>query len=160
MNKAIGASGKDPNLLLKVKKWHRVRVVPQVADTDYGGGIYHGKYFALYNQARDIFLDDIGVSYFSLMKQGINLSIAELHSTYLKPVFYGDTIMVDTRVAWMRNKSFGVIQKMIHIDPTDQIELLKNEVELNLVCTNNKGESVRIPQKLKAAIEKYCGISP
>ena len=32
---------------IETEKWHHAQVVPQVADTDYGGGIYHGKYFAL-----------------------------------------------------------------------------------------------------------------
>ncbi len=140
---------------IETEKWHRTQVVPQVADTDYGGGVYHGKYFALYNQARDTFLTDLGIPYFSLMNLGLNLSVAELHTRFFKPVFYGEDIRVHTQVLWMRTRSMGIAQKMLAIDPEARESILKNEVELNLVCTNSKAEAVSLPQNLTGAIRTY-----
>lgn len=140
---------------MNTEKWHRTEVVPQVSDTDYGGGIYHGKYFALYNQARDRFLADLGVSYLSLMNQGLNLSVAELHTRFFKPVFYGEEIHVLTRVSWLRTRSLGVIQKMIATDHETGETALKNQVELNLVCTNDKAEAVPFPKRLAEAIRGH-----
>lgn len=138
-----------------IKKWHKTRILPQISDTDYGGGIYHGKYFALYNQARDLFLEDLGIPYLSLMNQGLNLSVAELHTRFHKPVFYGDMIMVHTRISWVRNQSFGVIQKMICIYPDDKSHILKNQVELNLVCTHGETGAVPLPKRFKDAVQAY-----
>ncbi len=142
---------------IETEKWHQTQVVPQVADTDYGGGVYHGKYFALYNQARDTFMADLGVSYRSLMNLGMNLSVAELHTRFFKPVFYGEDIRVHTRISWMRTRSLGVIQKMMAIDPAAGNPeagepILKNEVDLNLVCTNDKAAAVPLPDQLTRAI--------
>lgn len=132
-------------------------MVPQVADTDYGGGIYHGKYFALYNQARDTFLEDLGVSYLSLMQQEMNLSVAELRCIYKKPVFYGDRIEVRTRVSWIGRKSLGVIQEMMGTPPGKDDIRLRNRAELNLVCTSN-GRAVPLPRELVEAIYGYYGM--
>ncbi|HCY83812.1 MAG TPA: hypothetical protein DHV36_01625 [Desulfobacteraceae bacterium] len=138
-------------------RWHRCPVTVQVADTDYGGGVYHGTYFALYNQARDVFMEDLGVSYFSLMNQGMNLSVAELHTRYLKPVRYGENIQVLTRISWLRSRSMGVVQKMVSVLPDTEEEILKNQVEMNLVCTDTKIGAVPLPEKLVKAIQTYYG---
>ena len=145
--------------VIKNHHWHQTPIVPQVADTDYGGGIYHGKYFALYNQARDLFLTNIGFSYLSLMDQGLNLSVAELHTRFLKPIRYGEIIQVDTRIAWYRTRSMGVIQKMISPSPDSEIDSPRNVVELNLVCTNNNGEAQPLPHNLVKAIRSYYGMA-
>lgn len=137
--------------------WHRSPVAIQVADTDYGGGVYHGKYFALYNQARDVFMEDLGVSYFSLMNKGMNLSVAELHTRYLKPVSYGELIEVLTRISWLRSRSMGVVQQMVSVDPDTGEEILKNQVEMNLVCTGTKIGAVPLPDELLHAFEQYYG---
>ncbi len=138
-----------------IHKWHKTRIVPQVSDTDYGGGIYHGKYFALYNQARDLFFEKLGVPYINLMNRGLHLTVAELHTRFHKPIFYGDFIMVHTRISWMRNRSFGVVQKMICIDIKTREKLLKNQVEINLVCINATSETTRLPEELTEAVHAY-----
>lgn len=139
---------------ITAKNWHKTRVVPQVADTDYGGGIYHGRYFNLYNIARDIFLEDIGVPYRSLMDQEINLSVAQVHTRYYKSVFYGDRLIVHTRVVWIRTRSFAVEQKMVCTDPDSGQDVLKNEMTMNLVCTGRSG-AVTIPERLKRAMLEF-----
>ena len=160
MKQVIPGLGDIPKTqVMKNQKWHQTPIVPQVADTDYGGGIYHGKYFALYNQARDLFLTDIGVSYLSLMDQGLNLSVAELHTRFLKPIRYGEIIHVNTKISWYRTKSMGIIQQMICPAPEDGIDRPRNEVELNLVCTNNKGIATPLPHVLVQAIKSYYGLA-
>ncbi len=156
MRQAIDPPSEHPTTqTINTIKWHKTRIVPQVSDTDYGGGIYHGNYFALYNQARDLFLETIGVPYITLMNHGLNLSVAELHTRFHKPVFYGDYIMVHTRIAWVRQQSFGVVQKMICLDTETRKEILKNQVEINLVCTNDEAQAVVLPSILKAAVDAY-----
>jgi len=156
MKQVIDAPPELPGTqIINTKKMHKTRIIPQVSDTDYGGGIYHGKYFALYNQARDLFLETLGVPYITLMNHGLNLSVAELHTRFAKPVFYGDFIMVHTRISWIRTRSFGVVQKMICIDRENRKEILKNQVEMNLVCTNDASEAVCLPKGLTDAVHAY-----
>ena len=138
-------------------KWHRSRITVQVSDTDHGGGVYHGRYFALYNTARDAFFADMGIPYLSLINAGLNLSIAELHTRYIKPVYYGDAIMVWTRISWMRDRSLGIIQKMMCDPPASRETRLKNRVEINLVCTDSDGQAVCLPAQFVRAVETYYG---
>ncbi|THB78718.1 MAG: acyl-CoA thioesterase [Desulfobacteraceae bacterium] len=136
-------------------RFHICPIQIQVADTDYGGGVYHGRYLALYNQARDRFMDDMGVSYHSLMKRDIHLTIAETRCKFLRRVSYGETIHVHSTIQWYRNKSLGFYQKMVAMphgaDPLD-----KNEVWINAVCVSS-GCAVEIPSDLIDAIVKWNG---
>ena len=160
MKQVIPGQGDTPETqVIKNHRWHQTPIIPQVADTDYGGGIYHGKYFALYNQARDLFLTEIGVSYLSLMDQGLNLSVAELHTRFLKPIRYGEIIQVDTRIAWYRTRSMGIIQRMISTASENQIDSPRNETELSLVCTNKHGKAHPLPHNLVKAIRSYYGLA-
>lgn len=138
-------------------RWHRCRIVVQVSDTDYGGGVYHGQYFALYNQARDRFMEDLGVPYLSLMKQGLNLSVAELHTRFLTSVRYGEDIRVLTRISWLRFRSLGMTQKMVSLDPDTREETLSNQVEMNLVCTSAATGTAPLPGRLTHAVQRYYG---
>lgn len=139
--------------------FHRAFVVPQVSDTDYGSGVYHGRYFALYNQARDQFLADLGVSYPALMKQDMHLTVAELNCKYMKPVFYSERILVLSRVTWLRSRSLGVFQQMVLEDDTEDAPVIKNEVAFSLVCVNSKGKAVSLPRDLTRAIETFHSAS-
>ncbi|MCP3943184.1 MAG: acyl-CoA thioesterase [Desulfobacteraceae bacterium] len=141
--------------IIENHKFHESIIIPQVSDTDYAGGVYHGKYFALYNQARDQFLSEIRVSYLWLMKQGFNLSVVQLQSVYLKPISYGEKVIVNTRVSWYRTKSLGFIQQMMAKDENSDAMIIKNKVELNLVCTNSGGQAVLLPNRLIEAITTY-----
>ncbi|MDD9305019.1 MAG: acyl-CoA thioesterase [Desulfobacter sp.] len=156
MKQRIQAFGdRSGTLTIDRIKWHKTRVIVQVSDTDYGGGVYHGKYFALYNQARDQFMADLGFPYLSLMTQDMNLSVAELHTRFLKPLMYGETPVIHTRVSWLRTKSLGIVQQMFTMESC--APLLKNQVEMNLVCTNARSEPVALPNKLKSIFMNYYG---
>jgi acyl-CoA thioester hydrolase len=130
-------------------------VVPQVSDTDYGRGVYHGRYFALYNQARDRFLADLGVSYPDLMKQDMHLTVAQLTCKYIKPVFYNENIQVLSKVTWLRSRSLGVFQQMVLEGDPETGPVTKNEVEFSLVCVNSNGKAVCLPLDLVQAIEAF-----
>ena len=154
---ASDATPSNPKLTIDSVKWHKVSVTVQVSDTDYGGGVYHGRYFSLYHQARDRFIEDLGVSCISLIQQGLALSVAELHTFFVKSVFYGDAIEIQTRVLWLGNRSMGVAQDMFGTDPVTGETTLRNRVEMNIVGTC-KGKAVPLPERLVLAIKAYYGL--
>lgn len=137
--------------------WHTTSVGVQVADTDYGGGVYHGRYFNLFHQARDRFWEDLGVSTLDLMHQGLDLTVAELHTVFLESVFYGDCLEVKTRVLWFRDKSLGVAQQIMGADPLSGHASLRTQAEMNLVCTT-RGKAVPLPGELKQAVKTFYGL--
>ena len=139
---------------IKPCRWHTAKVTVQVSDTDYGGGVYHGRYFSIYHQARDKFWQDVGVSTLSLIQQGLDLTVAELHTVFLESVFYGDRLEIKTRVLWYREKSMGLAQEIIGCSPNASQATPRAKTEINLVCTA-KGEAVPLPGQLIRAIRAY-----
>lgn len=137
--------------------WHTAHIRVQVADTDYGGGVYHGRYFNLFHQARDCFWEDLGVSTLSLKQQGLDLTVAELHTSFLASVYYGDRLDVRTRVVWYREKSMGVTQEIMGTSPDSEISTLRCRTEMNLVSTT-RGKAVPLPDHLIQAITSFYGI--
>ena len=138
-------------------KWHRTSVTVQVSDTDYGGGVYHGRYFSLYHQARDQFMADLGVTALSLMRQDLVLSVVELHTFFVKPVFYGDLLEIRTRFLWLGNRSMGMAQEMFGTDSETGDTTLRNRVEINIVCSRN-GKAMTLPENLITAIKTFYDI--
>lgn len=139
---------------ITTRLWHTARVGVHISDTDYGGGVYHGRYFNLYDQARDQFWEAIGVSTLSLMRQGLNLTVAELHTAFLRSVFYGDGLDIKTRVLWYREKSMGLAQEIMGLSPGSRQATLRGKTEINLVCTT-EGKAVPLPRELIRAIRAY-----
>jgi len=139
---------------IKQCRWHTAQVAVQVSDTDYGGGVYHGRYFNLYDQARDQFWEAIGIPTLSLMQKGIDLTVAELHTTFIESVFYGDRLDIRTRVLWYRQKSLGIAQEIIGLSPDAGQATLRAKTEMNLVCTT-KGKAVALPGELLRALHAY-----
>jgi acyl-CoA thioester hydrolase len=139
---------------IKHGRWHTARVGVQVADTDYGGGVYHGRYFNLYDQARDQFWETIGVSTLSLIRRGIDLTVAEVHTSFVQSVIYGDRLDIRTRMLWYREKSMGMAQEIMGVSPDSRQATLRGKAEINLVCTT-KGKAVPLPRDLVRAIKAY-----
>ncbi len=142
-----------PVTSIETRHSHTTWLSPQVSDTDYGGGVYHGRYFAIYNQARDQFISDMGFPYQDLMAQGLHLAVAQINCQYLLPIRYAEKIKISSRVSWYRSKSLGMVQKMESHDG----QTIRNRMEINLVCVDSSGASVVLPQKLTRAIDQYHG---
>lgn len=150
---------------IQTLRWHTARVGVQVSDTDYGGGVYHGRYFNLFHQARDQFWTDLGISTLALKQQGFDLTVAELHTAFIRSVYYGDRLTIQTRILWFREKSMGVAQEMEGMGPdmgpdvTSEpgLPTLRCQTEMNLVCTT-RGKAVPLPPELIAAVTAFYGI--
>ncbi len=72
----------------------RVRYV----ETDAMGFCYHANYFAWFEVARIQLLDELGLPYVELEREGFRLPVLEAHAQYLKPAKFDDRITVTTRM--------------------------------------------------------------
>lgn len=68
------------------------------AETDQMGIVHHSVYPIWYEVARTDFTNYIGMAYAQMEKEGVMTPLVELTSHYLKPAYYGEKIMVTTRV--------------------------------------------------------------
>ena len=62
------------------------------AETDQMGVVYYAHYLVYFERARTALLNDLGLPYRELEKQGIALPVVEAHVEYRSPVTYDDTI--------------------------------------------------------------------
>ncbi len=72
---------------------------------DLGGVLYHANYFQLLEQARESLLAEFGCPYPELAANSQHLAIAESHQKFLKPIRYGDKVLVRLCATELRQSS-------------------------------------------------------
>jgi acyl-CoA thioester hydrolase len=63
-------------------------------ETDQMGVVYHANYIVWLNCARDAYLEHIGVNIKKAEKAGYLMPVISVQCDYLKPVFYGDEVVI------------------------------------------------------------------
>ena len=67
-------------------------VLPQHAD--HSGVMWHGKYFNWLEESRIDALSEVGISYFELTKNGLDLPLINTSIKYKSPLFLGEKIII------------------------------------------------------------------
>lgn len=65
-----------------------------LGEFDIGGVLYHARYFTLYEQAREAFLEGSGVPSPAMAARGQYLAVVESHQTFSAPIRYGEPVVV------------------------------------------------------------------
>lgn len=73
-------------------------ITARYGETDMMGIVHHSVYALYYEQARVDFIKHFGVSYLQLEKEGLMLPLVNLGSSYKKPVYFADEIVVEAYV--------------------------------------------------------------
>ncbi len=126
--------------------WHH-RVY--YAETDAMGVVYYGNYFEWFEQARDHFLREKGMSYAEVESRGIFLPVTETSCNYLYPARYGEEIKIKTSIKKIARASIVFYYEVYNIT---QNEILMNKAHTTHACLNSEGKVVRIPKWLLEVI--------
>ncbi|MFV0361659.1 MAG: acyl-CoA thioesterase [Suipraeoptans sp.] len=73
---------------------HRV----QYYETDQMGVVHHSNYIRWFEEGRTDYMEKLGLSYAVMEDSGIMCPVLEVESRYLRMVYYGDTVRIDTAV--------------------------------------------------------------
>ena len=95
------------------------KVLPRYAETDQMGVVHHSVYAIWYEEARTKFLNDVGLPYDTIEKEGVLSVMVELNSNYKKPAYYNQEIEIHTTLVELTPAKF-----------TCKYELFNNEGEL------------------------------
>lgn len=79
-------------------KSHNTYVKVRYAETDQMGVVHHGNYADYLEIARLDWLDELGVSYKSMEKEGVMLPVYEMHFKYIKSALFDDTLKIVTKL--------------------------------------------------------------
>lgn len=119
-------------------------------DTDAGGVVYYANYLKFLERGRTELTRAAGVNHSAAFNSGLpNFMVYEIHAKYLKSARLDDYLNVRTRFRINSRARINAIQS-IHLN--DQVLLT---AEVVLVCVDNKGNPVRIPQEFIDATRDY-----
>jgi acyl-CoA thioester hydrolase len=68
-------------------------------DTDCGGVVYYANYLKYFERARTHYLEEKRLSVAGLRDQGTQFMVVHAELDYRSPARYGDTLIVDTKLA-------------------------------------------------------------
>jgi len=110
-------------------------VLPQHAD--HAGVMWHGKYFNWLEESRINALSEVGISYFELTKNGLDLPLINTSIKYKTPLFLGEKKINEGKFKIDKSPKINVNSKFLN---------KKNEIltlaEVNLVLINKINFSI------------------
>ncbi len=75
---------------------HRTEVVVRFNEADPLGVVWHGHYLRYFEDGREAFGKEYGISYLDLYGKGLAVPVVSVQCDYKKPLRYGNTVIVET----------------------------------------------------------------
>lgn len=114
-----------------------------LAETDSVGIVYFANYLIFFEKGHQDFLYQAGIDISKLIKQGIFMPITETKCNYLKPLFYGDLIEIQTSIIYLNKTSLKFNYSIVN-----SANLIANGYTSH-IFTNNEFKPIRIPAEIK-----------
>jgi acyl-CoA thioester hydrolase len=129
---------------------HRV----SYSDTDQMGFMHHTNYLKYYETARWELFRSIGLAYPEIENKGIILPVINASLKFIKPVFYDQEIIINTRI-----KSFKGARIVFEYQTINETGEIINEAHITVACVKKSTgkacfPSKRISDTLKELIDK------
>ncbi len=122
--------------------YHPIEV--RYGDLDPQGHVNNAKHLTYFEQARIAYMIELGLFTKDQSFMEIGVILADVHITYLEPIYYGQNIRVGVRAAKLGNKSMNWEQNIVDTDRGK--ELARGEVVL--VAYNYREEkTIPIPEE-------------
>ena len=132
---------------------HPVEV--RYGDLDPQGHVNNAKHLTYFEQARIAYLVELGLFTRDQSFMEIGVIIADVHVTYLEPVYFGQDIKVGVRVARLGNKSMTWEQNIVDAETG---RALANG-ELVVVTYDYKTEkTISIPREWREKFQAFEGL--
>ena len=129
---------------------HPVEV--RYGDLDPQGHVNNAKHLTYFEQARIAYLVELGLFTRDQSFMEIGVIIADVHVTYLEPVYFGQDIKVGVRVARLGNKSMTWEQIIVDADTGREL----SRGELVIVTYDYKEEkTINIPHEWREKIKEF-----
>ena len=124
-------------------------VLPQ--NSEHAGVMWHGNYFNWLEEGRINALSEVGVNYFELIIRGFDLPLINSSIKYIKPLYLGDEIIIESIFNISKSPKIKVNSKFLN----DKKEVLTT-AEVNMVLINKDNFSIirRRPEFLSNAFSK------
>jgi acyl-CoA thioester hydrolase len=133
--------------------FHPIEV--RYGDLDPQGHVNNAKFLTYFEQARIEYWIQMGFFSRDQSFMEIGVIIADVHITYLEPVYFGQNIKVGVRVVRLGNKSMNWEQNVVDADTGRELA----RGELVVVTYDYKQEkTIPIPQRWREKIIEFEGL--
>ncbi|MGE5642657.1 MAG: acyl-CoA thioesterase [Byssovorax cruenta] len=134
--------------------YHPVEV--RYGDLDPQGHLNNAKFLTYFEQARIQYWIQMGFFTKDQSFMEIGVIVADVHLTYLAPVYFGQDIKVGVRVAKLGNKSMTWEQNIVEADTGKELA----RGELIIVAYDYKDEkTIPLPQLWREKIIEFEGLT-
>ncbi len=133
--------------------YHPVEV--RYGDLDPQGHVNNAKHLTYFEQARVAYMINLGLFTKDQSFMKIGVIVADVHITYLAPVYFGQNIKVGVRTAKLGNKSMTWEQNVMDADSGKEL----SKGELVIVTYDYETEkTISIPQEWREKIVEFEGL--
>ncbi len=133
--------------------YHPIEV--RYGDLDPQGHVNNAKHLTYFEQARIEYWIKMGFFTKDQSFMEIGVIVADVHLTYLQPVYFGQNIKVGVRVVKLGNKSMIWEQNIVDADTNK--ELAKGELVI-VTYDYKAGKTIPIPQEWREKIIELEGL--
>ena len=130
--------------------YHPIEV--RYGDLDPQGHVNNAKHLTYFEQARIAYLMELGLFTKDQSFMEIGVILADIHITYLAPVYFGQNIKVGVHIAELRNKSMKWEQNILDVESGR--EIAKGEV-IMVTYDYRAGKTISIPQEWREKITQF-----
>lgn len=129
---------------------HRLPVQIRFNDVDRYGHVNNNAYFAYYDLGKDEYLRNVLRTDY---RGGAAVPvIANINADFIHPIFYGDEIVIETRVAHIGTKSFTLEQRAVNL----KTETVVCRCSTVMVCFNlHEQRSAELPDEYRQKFEEF-----
>ena len=130
--------------------YHPIEV--RYGDLDPQGHVNNAKHLTYFEQARIAYLMELGLFTKDQSFMEIGVILADIHITYLAPVYFGQNIKVGVHIVELRNKSMKWKQNILDVESGR--EIAKGEV-IMVTYDYRAGKTISIPQEWREKITQF-----
>lgn len=129
---------------------HRMPVQVRFNDVDRFGHVNNTAYFSLYDLGKVEYMHAVLGGGFE--QADVVPVVANVNADFIRPIFYGDPIEIETATVHLGHKSFRLFQRAVNTETG----AVMCQCSTTMVCFSlTAQESVDIPASLREAIERY-----
>ena len=133
--------------------YHPIEV--RYGDLDPQGHVNNAKHLTYFEQARIAYLVELGLFTKDQSFMEIGVILADIHITYLAPIYFGEPVKVGVQVVKLGTKSMTWTQNIVDVETGK--ELAKGEVIL-VTYDYEEAKTINIPYGWREAIKKFEGL--
>ena len=141
---------KNINDLFILDFMHKIEHRVIYGDTDAGQVVYYANYFRWFESGRRELMRALKINYLELDKRGIITPVVETHCNYFHPARYDDIVVVETKIAEVKEKSVKFENKVFR---KKDRKLLAEGYTVNVFVDRKRMKSVKIPDDIRKKIK-------